>query len=213
MRICTSLLLATTLMVGGHTPARAGWHEFWAEFDLHRRRVEAWPEPFVNPDRESVRDPFRVMADNGWKQQNTFNDEWFNKEDNELSHAGKIKLRQMLNEFPPHRRQVFVLEGQTQDVTSARVTSVYKCLAEIAPDQPPCSVLTTRIPGPVGAGWYVQGVHRSMGLRSNTGPTMPGTSSSNSHSTTPTNWAGGSAPSVLTMPMQGATSGSGSGGW
>ncbi len=156
MRICTSLLLAATLLVGVNTPTRAGWDEFWAEFDLHRRRVEAWPEPFLIPDREAVRDPFRIMADNGWKQQNTFNDEWFNKE-NELSYAGTNKLRQMLNEFPPHRRQVFVLEGQTQDVTSARVESVYKWLEKIAPDQPPCSVLTTRIPAPVGTGWLVQG--------------------------------------------------------
>ena len=212
MRICAFLLLAATLMVGGNTPARAGWDEFWAEFDLHRRRVEAWPDPFVIPDREAVRDPFRIMADNGWKQHNTFNDEWFNKENNELSLAGKIKLRQMLNEFPPHRRQVFVLEGQTQDVTSVRVASVYKCLAEIAPDQQPCNVLTTRIPAPVGVGWLVQGVYRSTALRSNVGRTVPGTPSSNSQSTTPTNWAGGAFQSTATAPAQGSQAGTGSGG-
>lgn len=212
MRISTSLLLAATVMVGVSLPARAGWHEFWAEFDLHRRRVEAWPEPFVIPDREAVRDPFKVMADNGWKQQNTLNDEWFNKEDNELNHAGKIKLRQMLNEFPPHRRQVFVLEGQTQDVTSMRVASVYKNLAEIAPDQAPCSVLTTRIPGPVGAGWYIQGVHRATGLLSNTGRAVSGTPGSNNPSTTPTNWGAGAPANTAAWPAPGATAGSGSGG-
>lgn len=161
MRILWSLFFATMLLAGANLPARAGWSEFWAEFDLHRRRVEAWPEPFVLPDREAVREPFRTMADNGWKQQNTLNEEWFRKESNELSQAGQIKLRQMQHELPPHRRQVYVLEGATPEITSARIASVGKYLAEIAPDQPICTVLTTRIPAPVGTAWYVQGTHLS----------------------------------------------------
>lgn len=207
MRMLTSLFLGGALLAGATAPTQAGWHEFWAGFDLHRRRVESWPEPFVIPDRESVREPFRIMADNGWKQQNTLNDEWFTKENHELSHAGKIKLRQLLNEFPPHRRQVFVLEGDTPEVTAARVASVYRFLAEVAPDQPPCSVLTTRIPGPTGAGRYIAGVHRSNALPSRANHAASG-------STVPQS----NLPSLLNSPVGAAqtsappTSGTDSGG-
>jgi hypothetical protein len=161
MRNCVSLLLAALVLAGATMPARAGWNEFWAEFDLHRRRVAAWPEPFAVRDREAVRNPFCTMADNGWKQQNTLNSDLFQIETHELNHAGKIKLRQMLTELPPHRRQIYVLEGPTSEATSGRVASVYKNLADIAPDQHSCTVMTTRIPAPSGEGWYLYDVEHS----------------------------------------------------
>jgi uncharacterized membrane protein YgcG len=156
MRFPVSILWAVLVACGASTSAHAGWHELWTEFDLHRRRSESWPEPFVLPDREAVRTPFRIMADNGWKQQNTMNEGFFDRETNELTVAGRAKLQRMLNELPPHRRQVYVLEGPTPQATTVRVTSVCKYLGELVPGQPLWPVMTTTVPAPGGEGKWIE---------------------------------------------------------
>ena len=161
MRTSRKLLFAAVLLVSTGTPAFAGWHEFWAEFDLHRRRVQNWPEPFPEADRETVRNPFRMMADNGWKLQNTLNDDLFNRDTNELNAVGKRKVRSILTEFPPHRRQIYVLENQDPAVTGARVAAVGQFIAETVPEQTAGTILTTRIPAPVAEGWRVENTYRT----------------------------------------------------
>ncbi len=137
------------------------WHKFWGQVDLHRKRVNVWPEPFVGHDRELVRGPFRQMADNGWKTQNTFSDYLFDPGSNELNSAGQAKLAYILTQTPPHRRQVYVLEGATQEDTAARVTSMYRSMAQIAPDSGPCAVMTTKIAPRGGEGWYAYEVENA----------------------------------------------------
>jgi hypothetical protein len=171
MRFPVSILWVGLVVWNASTSAQAGWHEFWTEFELHRRRVESWPEPFLIPDREATRTPFRIMADNGWQQQNTMNEGFFDRESNELTFAGRAKLQRMLNEFPPHRRQVWVLEGATPQATATRVTSVHKTLAELQPGQPPCPVMTTRIPASGGEGKWIE---RSYWHASQAFSAMPG---------------------------------------
>lgn len=153
--------LAAAVVLSACLPASAGWREFWTQFELHRRRVNAWPEPFVIPDREAVREPFRLMADNGWKLQNTFDDDLFSQETNELNLAGKMKLRWVMHEVPPHRRQIFVREAMNAEQTAARVASVHKYLTEAFPGQTPAGVMTTRIPAAGGDGSYLYGVDSS----------------------------------------------------
>ncbi len=137
------------------------WHKFWGQVDLHRKRVNVWPDPFVGHDRELVRGPFRQMADNGWKTQNTFSDYLFDPGSNELNNAGQAKLAYILTQTPPHRRQVYVLEGATQEDTAARVTSMYRSMAQIAPDMSPCAVTTTKIAPRGGDGWYAYEVENA----------------------------------------------------
>ncbi len=148
----------------GYSYSENWWHRFWGQVDLHRKRVNVWPEPFVSHDRELVRGPFRQMADNGWKTQNTFSDYLFDPGSNELTVAGQAKLSYLLTQIPPHRRQVYVLEGTTQEDTAARVASVYRSMAQIAPDSSPCAVMTTKIAPRGGEGWYayeVENVYRA----------------------------------------------------
>ena len=137
------------------------WHDFWAEVDLHRRRVNVWPEPFALQDRELVRDPFRIMADNGWKLQNTFGDHLFEPETHELTYAGQMKLRWIFTQLPPHRRQIFVVEGDAQPATATRVASVYKNMAKIAPEAASCPVQTTKIKPPGGDGSYLDSLDQT----------------------------------------------------
>jgi hypothetical protein len=138
-----------------HQGLKASWHQFCDTIEMHRKRVAVWPEPFVRADRELVRDPFRTMADNGWRLQNTLSDDLFDRETQELTYAGRLKLRALLTQFPPHRRQVYVLEAATPADTGKRVASVNRNLIEIAPDQA-CNVWTTKIGPPLTDGRYAQ---------------------------------------------------------
>lgn len=145
------------------------WFRFWSQVELHRQRVNVWPQPFAHYDRELVRGPFRQMADNGWKHQNTFTDYLFDPSSSELTAAGQAKLYHLLTQVPPHRRQVYVLEAPTREETAARLASVYRTMAQIAPETPPCAVMTTKIAPRGGEGWYVYEVDET--YRTNfTGP-------------------------------------------
>lgn len=137
------------------------WERVWADITLHRNRANVWPEPFNLPDREVVRDPFRIMADNGWKLQNTFGDHLFAVETNELTYAGEMKLHWMLTQVPPHRRQIYVLEADNQPATATRVASVYRRMAEISPQEPAYPVKTTRIIPPSGDGSYLDNLDQT----------------------------------------------------
>ncbi len=145
----------------GYPAADSWWQRLRTQVDLHRKRVNVWPEPFVSHDRELVRGPFRQMADNGWKTQNTFSDYLFDPGSNELTGAGQAKLNYIMTQTPPHRRQVYVLEGATQEETAARVASVYRYLAWYAPDASPCAVMTTKIAPRGGEGWYAYEVEQA----------------------------------------------------
>lgn len=146
---------------GGPTAAENWWQKFWNQVESHRARVNVWPEPFVHQDRELVRGPFRQMVDNGWKYQNTLSDYLFDPGTNELTVAGQAKLHYILTQIPPHRRQVYVLEATTEDATAVRVASVYRNLAQIAPDTSPCAVMTTKIVPRGGEGWYSYDVEQA----------------------------------------------------
>jgi hypothetical protein len=136
------------------------WISFWQGVETKRCRVNTWPDPFVIPDRELVRAPFKMMADNGWKLQTTLSDHLFTDGANELTYAGQLKLRWILTQIPPHRRRIYVMEGRTRDDTGARVASVYKHLAGIAPGGIPYPVLVTHIAPRGGEGEYLNSVDR-----------------------------------------------------
>lgn len=147
--------------VAGPVVAESWWQKFRSNVDLHKNRVNVWPEPFASRDRELVRGPFRQMVDNGWKSQNTLSDYLFDPGTSELTGAGQAKLNHILTQVPPHRRQVYVLEATTQGETAARVASVYRYLAQIAPDSNPCAVMTTKIVPRGGEGWYAYDVEQA----------------------------------------------------
>ena len=147
--------------IGDPTVAESWWDKLRSHIDLHRTRVNVWPEPFVARDRELVRGPFRQMVDNGWKSQNTLSDYLFDPGTNELTGAGQAKLNHILTQIPPHRRQVYVLEAATPEETATRVTSVQRYVAQIAPNSNPCAVMTTKIVPRGGEGWYAYDVEQA----------------------------------------------------
>lgn len=138
--------LATIILAPGSTAQAGGWGDKWNSFwhdvhvDFHRNN--AWPEPFNTLDRARVREPFCIQADNGWKMHNTVGTFLFDDETQELNQAGELHVKWILTQAPPHRRAVFVLRGDTPEITTARVESVQAAVARYAVG-PICPVLLT----------------------------------------------------------------------
>ena len=139
--------------------ANADWHEFWHRVGVDFHRNNAWPEPFQSADRQVTREYFRLMVNNGWRMENTVGTWFFDEESNTLNQAGEIKLRHIVTQNPVHRRTVFVLMGQTPDVTAKRVESVQQTVAKILPEGPVPQILLTDVDLQGGSGEYYDKVN------------------------------------------------------
>lgn len=134
--------------------AHADWHEFWHRVGVDFHRNNAWPEPFQSADRQVAREYFRIQTNNGWRMQNTVGKWFYDEETNQLNAAGEAKVRNIVTQSPVHRRTVFVLMGNTPDVTARRVESVQQTLAKILPEGPVPQVLLTDVDLEGGSGEY-----------------------------------------------------------
>jgi len=94
-------------------------------------RNNCWPEPFVYPDRAAVKAPFEAMTQRGWEQQNMLGPHHFNAETNQLTDAGKIKLRWIMTQAPPQFRTAFVEQDLNPDVTAARMKAAQQSADQI----------------------------------------------------------------------------------
>jgi hypothetical protein len=139
--------------------ANADWHEFWARVQTDFHRNNAWPEPFQSADRQVAREYFRIQVSNGWRMQNTVGKWFFDEETNVLNQAGEIKLRQIVTQSPVHRRSVFVLIGNSPQVTAKRVESVQRTVAKILPEGPVPQILLTDVDVEGGSGEYYDRVN------------------------------------------------------
>jgi uncharacterized membrane protein YgcG len=139
--------------------ANADWHEFWHRVGVDFHRNNAWPEPFVSADRQVTREYFRLMVNNGWRMENTMGKWFFDEETNTLNAAGDAKLRHIVTENPVHRRTVFVMIGQTPDVTAKRVESVQQAVSKILPEGPVPQILLTDVDLQGGTGEYYANVN------------------------------------------------------
>jgi hypothetical protein len=135
------------------------WDKFWHRVHVDFHRNNAWPEPFLSADRAAVREPFCIMADNGWKMQNTVGTFLFD-DNQQLNRAGELQVKWIVTQAPHHRRAVFVLKGETPEQTEARVASVNAAVAKFAGGAiPPVMVTDTEPSG--WSGSYVDAMAQS----------------------------------------------------
>ena len=87
-------------------------------------RNEAWPWPYVCPDRIAVREPFCVMINNGWRRQNLLGPHHFNADATQLTTAGELRVQWIMTQAPPDRRSIFVERSTEADVTQQRLATV-----------------------------------------------------------------------------------------
>jgi uncharacterized membrane protein YgcG len=119
-----------SLASGTAFAAGEGWNEFWQRVHVDFHRNNSWPEPFRTADRAVAREAWCIMADNGWKMQNTIGTFLFDRETQRLNQAGELLVKWIIVQAPQHRRAVFVLKGDTADATTARVQSVQAAVAK-----------------------------------------------------------------------------------
>ena len=157
--ILSGLTISLALSAG---TASAGWNEFWYRSKVDWHRNNAWPEPFVTADRHLAREPFLIMADNGWKMQNTIGTFLFDTETNRLNRAGELKVKWIVTQAVPHRRAVFVLRGDTAEATAARMESVQVAVSKFVPEGglPPVNITDTEPDGTSGE--YLDAVNRAI---------------------------------------------------
>ena len=125
-----SVLLVASVLLLLPSMSDAGWFH-----NLRRdaQRNRCWPAPFLQPDRASVRAPFAVMINNGWRTQNTLGDDHFDTDTGMLNEAGELKVRDILTYSPPEHRTVFVLQAQNEEVSAARNRSVSELVSKLQP--------------------------------------------------------------------------------
>jgi hypothetical protein len=115
--------------------ANAGWWEdsyHYVKLGYHRNA--AWPWPYVCPDRDAVREPFRVMVDNGWRRQNLLGQHHFNPETNRLTTAGELRVHWIMTQAPAERRNIFIERSAQPDVTTERLAVVREYAAQVSID-------------------------------------------------------------------------------
>ena len=161
---------------------RADWHSFWDRVHVDWHRNNAWPEPFSQMDRQFVRQPVNVQVRNGWRMQNTLSDELFDPETQQLTTAGKMKVRWIFTQAPPSRRTVYVLRGETAAMTDARLRSVKNTVVAMhGIEADTRAVVLIGVPPRLGSGDYLDRIRRSYEA-STPSPRLPAREESSSSS-------------------------------
>ncbi len=141
-----ALLVLWTILLSA-SPADAQWFSnFWSDVRRGYKRNNAWPEPFLRPDREATMLPFSLMVANGWRRQNLLSDYHFNEENPQLNLAGETKLRYILTQMPPNRRTVFVQRGLSPEVTDLRIDLVQRAASHMMPSGYMAEVVESDLP-------------------------------------------------------------------
>jgi hypothetical protein len=110
--------------------------------DIKRR--QCWPEPFLGPDRATVRAPFAIQVANGWRRQNMLGEFHFVPGTAQLTEAGQLKVRWILLTGPQQHRLIYVHTADRDEETAARVAAVQHLATQITPNNIP-PILTTTI--------------------------------------------------------------------
>jgi hypothetical protein len=108
------------------------------------KRRQCWPDPFLGPDRATVRAPYATMVANGWQRQNMLGEYHFESGTGQLTEAGRLKVRWILTAGPQQHRIVYVHRADADEETSARMAAVFRLASQITPKDLP-SVLPTSI--------------------------------------------------------------------
>lgn len=153
-----AVLGAAILCTGSYVSAQetTAWQRFCASIC----QLRCWPEPYRQADRVAAREPFVIMKDNGWRLNNTLSDHFFSPNDQTLTRAGEIKVRWIATQAPLARRTVYVLRGETPDITELRVGAVQGYLSSVVGEGSQPAVLLTDVVPNEASGDYLDTVNR-----------------------------------------------------
>jgi len=104
-----------------------------------------WPHPYVMPARNSVNVMYEAMISNGWRRQNLLGKHHFDNETQQLTQAGQLKVKWILTQTPPRRRNIFVERGANESLTEKRIESIQQYAAKLSPSAGLVSVTDTHL--------------------------------------------------------------------
>jgi hypothetical protein len=135
MRQTLIAVAAVVVVAGVVQSARAVWVDHSAHYCKHgyHQNVD-WPWPYVCPDRVAVREPFCIMVNNGWRRQNLLGAHHFNEDATKLTTAGELRVRWIMTQAPPDRRNIFVERSAGADVTAQRLTTAREFANQLSTD-------------------------------------------------------------------------------
>lgn len=179
-------LLALMVVATTATSASAGWNEFWHGLHVGYYRNNAWPDPFNEVDAAQVVSPFEIMKANGWRMHNTIGHELFREGDGALLASGHKRVHWIATQAPSERRTVYVLAGNTDAETEARVASVRYTISKLHFNGADPSVLVTDVEPAAASGAWATKINREW-LEHLTAPQLPTVSAGgNQGNATPT---------------------------
>ncbi|MGC4004969.1 MAG: hypothetical protein QM811_18400 [Pirellulales bacterium] len=153
-------VLSAVALCGGI--AEAAWPNgtgFWSDFKGSWCRNNAWPDPYLLPDRVSVPNTLSIFVDRGWQRQCLLGDYHFD-ENGKLSSAGQARVRQILTQAPPDRRAIFIERTGADETTRARIDVVQQYVAGAVTDGPLPPVTPSNLQSEGWPAEYVDSVNR-----------------------------------------------------
>jgi hypothetical protein len=129
------------------------------KYDYYRNKM--WPVPFRAMDANAVLTYFDVQRSNGWKLHNTLGTSMF-LPDGQLTDSGRAHTKWILTNAPQNRRVVFVLQGDSQEETAARVEATQLAISQMVPVGPLPQIYLTDRDAPGSSGVYQTAVSRAM---------------------------------------------------
>lgn len=159
MSLIVSSILASAASAQEACPPDASFSQRF-HYDYYRNKM--WPLPFRAMDTRAVLSHFEVQRNNGWKLNNTIGTAMFNTETQRLTGAGKEHLRWIVTRAPQDRRVVFVLQGNDQAATAARVESTQLAISELVPVGPLPPLYLTDRDAPGSSGAYQTAIYRAL---------------------------------------------------
>jgi hypothetical protein len=159
-RIATGLLVGV-ISLWASASAQANWfktiyHDIRTGFHANNK----WPEPYIAPSRQSVREPLAVMHARGWQRYNLLGEHHFQEDQTRLTAAGVLRVKAILANSPPQHRTVFVEKGNNRDITSSRIDAIQQAIVDLQIDGPLPAVMASDM---MVEGWsseYVDAVAR-----------------------------------------------------
>ncbi len=100
-----------------------------------------WPDPYRWEDRGIVRRHMITQTDAGWVVATTLYEQHFDPETQELNEAGRMQLRWILQQTPPHRRTTYVATSDSAKHSQTRLASVQRESLEIAGTTGNCPIM------------------------------------------------------------------------
>ena len=170
-------VIAMAVVATTATSASADWNSWWHGLHVDYHRNNAWPDPFNEVDAAQVIAPFEIMKTNGWRLHNTIGHELFRGGDGALLASGHRRVHWIATQAPESRRTVYVLRGETENETAARVNSVQLTLDKIVMNGAAPRVLVTDVEPPAASGAWATKINREW-LDHLTAPRLPSQSSS-----------------------------------